>query len=34
VGDARWRRRDYPGWWFIIANHRMTLERLVGRRTR
>ena len=34
VGDARWRRRDYPGWWFIIANHRMTLERLVGRPTR
>jgi len=31
VGDARWRRRDYPGWWFIVANHRMTFERLTGR---
>lgn len=32
VGDARWRRRDFPGWWFIVANHRMTFERLAGRR--
>lgn len=31
VGDARWRRRDHPGWWFIVANHRMTFERLLGR---
>ena len=31
VGDARWRRRDYPRWWFIVANHRMTFERLTGR---
>lgn len=28
VGDARWRRSDYPGWWFIVANHRMTAETL------
>ncbi|NBT56470.1 MAG: DUF962 domain-containing protein [Betaproteobacteria bacterium] len=28
VGDARWRRTDFPGWWFIVANHRMTAERL------
>ena len=31
VGDARWRRRDYPRWWFIVANHRMTFERFTGR---
>jgi hypothetical protein len=29
VGDARWRRTDFPGWWFIAANHRMTAERLL-----
>ena len=34
VGDARWRRTDFPGWWFIVANHRMTAERLLLRRTR
>lgn len=28
VGDARWRRKDYPVWLFFVANHRMTLERL------
>ncbi len=28
VGDARWRRKDYPAWLFIIANHRLTIERL------
>jgi hypothetical protein len=31
VGDARWRRTDFPGWWFIAANHRMTAELLLGR---
>ncbi len=31
VGDARWRRTDDPGWWFIVANHRMTFARLAGR---
>ncbi len=30
VGDARWRRTDFPKWWFIAANHRMTLERLLA----
>jgi hypothetical protein len=35
VGDARWRRADYPAWWFIVGNHRMTGEWLLGRsRTR
>lgn len=29
VGDARWRRRDFPAWLFILANHRLTAERLV-----
>ena len=29
VGDARWQRRDYPLWWFIAANHRLTFERLL-----
>jgi hypothetical protein len=29
VGDARWARRDYPAWLFILANHRLTAERLV-----
>ena len=29
VGDARWRRRDYPAWLFILANHRLAAERLV-----
>ncbi len=26
VGDLRVLRRDFPGWWFIVANHRMTFE--------
>jgi hypothetical protein len=26
VGDLRVLRRDFPGWWFIIANHRLTFE--------
>jgi hypothetical protein len=29
VGDARWRRPDYPAWLFILANHRLAAERLV-----
>jgi hypothetical protein len=29
VGDARWRRSDFPAWLFILANHRLTAERLV-----
>ena len=29
VGDARWRRTDFPIWWFFLANHRMTAERLL-----
>jgi hypothetical protein len=28
VGDARWRRTDFPAWWFIVGNHRLTLEAL------
>jgi hypothetical protein len=28
LGDARWRRTDFPAWWFILGNHRMTLEGL------
>ncbi len=31
VGDARWRRQDHPRWWFIVANHWMTLALLTGR---
>ena len=29
VGDARWRRTDFPAWMFIVANHRLTFERLL-----
>lgn len=29
VGDARWRRTDHPRWLFIVANHRLTWDRLV-----
>lgn len=32
VGDARWRRTDFPAWMFIAANHRLTYERLLARR--
>ncbi len=28
VGDLRVTRRDYPLWWFIVANHRMALALL------
>ena len=34
VGDARWRRTDFPRRWFILANHRLTAERLLWRRGR
>jgi hypothetical protein len=30
VGDARWRRSDFPAWWFIVANHRLTAQTLLG----
>lgn len=33
VGDARWQRKDYSMSWFIAANHRMALERLLGRKS-
>jgi hypothetical protein len=26
VGDLRVTRKDFPAWWFIIANHRLTWE--------
>jgi len=29
IGDARWTRKDYPMWWFIAANHRLALEKLL-----
>jgi hypothetical protein len=32
VGDARWRRTDFPAWMFIAANHRLTYERLFAGR--
>jgi hypothetical protein len=31
IGDLRITRSDYPLWWFIRANHRMTLDVLIGR---
>lgn len=30
VGDARWRRTDFSPWLFILANHRLTAERLLS----
>ena len=30
VGDARWKRSDHAPWMFILANHRLSLERLTG----
>lgn len=32
VGDLRVTRSDWPRWWFIRANHRLTLALLAGRR--
>jgi hypothetical protein len=29
VGDARWRRRDWPAPWFIAANHWLTAQWLM-----
>jgi hypothetical protein len=26
VGDLRWRRTDFPTWWFIVGNHRLAAE--------
>jgi hypothetical protein len=26
VGDMRVLRRDFPLWWFVLANHRMTVR--------
>jgi hypothetical protein len=23
AGDLRWRRTDFPAWWFIVGNHRL-----------
>jgi len=31
-GDLRVGRRDYPGLWFIAANHRLAWRALTGRR--
>jgi hypothetical protein len=31
VGDVRVTRTDYPLWWFIVANHRLTWEVMTGR---
>ena len=33
IGDARWRRTDFPRWWFVAANHRLLAE-LLFRRSR
>ena len=30
VGDLRVTRKDAPGWWFLIANHRMVWDLLRG----
>jgi hypothetical protein len=32
VGDLRWQRKDFSAWMFIVANHRLSFERLVLRR--
>jgi hypothetical protein len=34
VGDVRLTRQDYPLWWFIVANHRMSFDVLTGRYSR
>lgn len=26
IGDVRVLRSDFPAWWFIVANHRLTFE--------
>ena len=31
IGDLRVLRSDFPRWWFIVANHRMTWDALRGR---
>jgi hypothetical protein len=30
VGDLRVLRQDFPRWWFILANHRLTWRLLTG----
>ena len=30
VGDVRITRKDYPLWWFILANHRMAWQAVKG----
>jgi hypothetical protein len=32
VGDLRVTRRDAPGWWFILGNHRMVWDLFQGKR--
>jgi hypothetical protein len=32
VGDVRVTRKDFPAWWFIVANHRLSWDLLCGRR--
>jgi hypothetical protein len=32
VGDVRVMRADFPPWWFIAANHRLTFDVLLRRR--
>jgi hypothetical protein len=34
LGDVRLTRTDYPLWWFIAANHMMTVAVLMGRWSR
>jgi hypothetical protein len=31
VGDMRFTRKDFPNVWFIVGNHLMTVEVLLGR---
>jgi hypothetical protein len=31
VGDLRVLRNDFPGWWFIVANHWLTFDLMRGR---
>jgi hypothetical protein len=31
VGDLRILRQDFPRWWFIVANHRLTWRLLTGK---
>ena len=31
VGDVRVTRKDYPLWWFLVANHWLAFDALTGR---